>query len=104
MTQTVAINPAFSKPGPVPDLPNLAGQSRDELADLLRSAGVPEKQIRMRVQQLWQWVYNRGVTDLAQTRGLVKFMGNLNEGSANDFNRLGRTNPDTQFLVMQYAL
>ena len=72
MTQTVAINPAFSKPGPVPDLPNLAGQSRDELADLLRSAGVPEKQIRMRVQQLWQWVYNRGVTDLAQMTNVSK--------------------------------
>lgn len=44
------------------------------------------------------------VTDLAQTRGLVKFMGNLNEGDTSDFNTLGRTAPDTQFLVMQYAL
>ncbi|MEO0474499.1 MAG: ShlB/FhaC/HecB family hemolysin secretion/activation protein [Planctomycetota bacterium] len=44
------------------------------------------------------------VTDLAQTRGLIKFMGNLNEGDINDFNTLGRTAPDTQFLVMQYAL
>lgn len=44
------------------------------------------------------------VTDLAQTRGLIKFMGNLNEGDASDFNNLGRTAPDTQFLVMQYAL
>ena len=44
------------------------------------------------------------VTDLAQTRGLIKFMGNLNEGDTSDFNTLGRTAPDTQFLVMQYAL
>ncbi|MFK7789233.1 MAG: ShlB/FhaC/HecB family hemolysin secretion/activation protein [Phycisphaeraceae bacterium] len=44
------------------------------------------------------------VTDLAQMRGFVRLMGNLNEGSANDFNRLGRTAPDTRFLVMQYAL
>jgi hemolysin activation/secretion protein len=44
------------------------------------------------------------VTDLAQTRGLIKFMGNLNEGDTTDFNTLGRTAPDTQFLVMQYAL
>lgn len=44
------------------------------------------------------------VTDLAQMRGLVRFMGNLNQGDTNDFNRLGRTAPDTQFLVMQYAL
>lgn len=44
------------------------------------------------------------VTDLAQTRGFVKLMGNLNEGNTSDFNTLGRTAPDTQFLVMQYAL
>ncbi|MGB0767937.1 MAG: ShlB/FhaC/HecB family hemolysin secretion/activation protein, partial [Phycisphaeraceae bacterium] len=44
------------------------------------------------------------ITDLAQTRGVVKFRGNLNQGNANDFNTLGRTAPDTQFLVMQYAL
>ena len=43
-------------------------------------------------------------TDLSQTRGFVKFMGNLNEGNTSDFNTLGRTAPDTQFLVMQYAL
>ena len=44
------------------------------------------------------------VTDLAQTRGLVKLMGNLNEGDASDFATLGRTNPDTRFLILQYAL
>lgn len=43
-------------------------------------------------------------TDLSQTRGLVKLMGNLNEGDTSDFNTLGRTAPDTQFLIMQYAL
>lgn len=44
------------------------------------------------------------VTDLSQTLGFVKFMGNLNEGSQNEFNTLGRTAPDTQFTIMQYAL
>ncbi len=44
------------------------------------------------------------VTDLAQTVGFVKFMGNLNKGNQSDFNTLGRTAPDTQFLIMQYAL
>lgn len=44
------------------------------------------------------------VTDLSQTLGFVKFMGNLNEGSQSDFNTLGRTAADTQFTVMQYAL
>jgi 23S rRNA (adenine2503-C2)-methyltransferase len=36
--------------------------SREALADALGTIGVPEKQRRMRVQQLWNWIYIRGVT------------------------------------------
>ena len=43
------------------------------------------------------------VIDLAQTH-TSKLMGNLNEGDASDFATLGRTNPDTRFLILQYAL
>jgi 23S rRNA (adenine2503-C2)-methyltransferase len=41
---------------------NLSGLTRDELRDVLLGLGVPEKQARMRVQQLWHWLYNRGAT------------------------------------------
>ncbi|MEM7422899.1 MAG: 23S rRNA (adenine(2503)-C(2))-methyltransferase RlmN, partial [Pseudomonadota bacterium] len=41
--------------------PTLIGLDRDGLADAVRSVGVPERQIRMRVGQLWQWLYQRGV-------------------------------------------
>ena len=41
--------------------PSLTGLTRKGLADALRSIGVAEKQIRMRVQQLWHWLYIRGV-------------------------------------------
>lgn len=44
------------------------------------------------------------VTDLSQTRGFARLRGNLNQADAGEFNALGRTAPDTQFLVMQYAL
>jgi 23S rRNA (adenine2503-C2)-methyltransferase len=40
--------------------PSLAGLGRDGLAAALRAIGVPEKQIRMRVGQLWSWIYARG--------------------------------------------
>ena len=36
--------------------------SRAALADALGTIGVPEKQRKMRVQQLWNWIYVRGVT------------------------------------------
>ncbi|MCB1521245.1 MAG: 23S rRNA (adenine(2503)-C(2))-methyltransferase RlmN [Hyphomicrobiaceae bacterium] len=42
--------------------PSLAGLSRVRLAEALGAIGVPEKQRRMRVNQLWSWIYVRGVT------------------------------------------
>ncbi len=42
--------------------PSLAGMTRDGLKQALAEAGVPEKQLRMRVGQLWSWIYARGVT------------------------------------------
>src|SRR5256714_2244055 len=43
-----------------PAKPSLVGLSRAELAEALAGIGVPEKQRKMRVQQLWQWLYVRG--------------------------------------------
>ena len=41
---------------------SLAGLTRNGLKEALAQAGVPEKQQRMRVGQLWSWIYARGVT------------------------------------------
>jgi 23S rRNA (adenine2503-C2)-methyltransferase len=46
-----------------PDKPSLVGLSRVELGTALGALGVPETQRRMRVQQLWHWIYVRGATD-----------------------------------------
>ena len=43
-----------------PERPSLVGLTRAQLADALGSVGVPEKQRKMRVQQLWHWLYFRG--------------------------------------------
>src|SRR5258707_2450781 len=45
-----------------PAKPSLVGLSRAALADALGGIGVPDKQRKMRVQQLWNWIYVRGVT------------------------------------------
>ncbi len=43
------------------DKPSLAGLGREGLRAALAAAGVPEKQQRMRVNQLYSWLYVRGV-------------------------------------------
>ncbi len=48
---------------PASPKPSLAGLSREVLRSALARVGVPEKQLRMRVNQLWSWIYVRGVTD-----------------------------------------
>jgi len=67
MSATVQTNP-FVEKAPLelyvpPAMPSLVGLTRAELADALGEAGVPEKQRKMRVQQLWHWIYVRGVRD-----------------------------------------
>src|SRR5262245_30905254 len=44
-----------------PSKPSLVGLSRAALADALGAVGVPAGQHKMRVQQLWHWLYVRGV-------------------------------------------
>ena len=51
---------------------NLVGLTRDGLRSALIAAGTPEKQARMRVGQIWQWVYHWGVRDFAQMTNLAK--------------------------------
>lgn len=43
--------------------PSLAGRTRAGLAEALAEIGVPEKERRMRVGQLWNWIYHYGVRE-----------------------------------------
>ncbi|MCP4384799.1 MAG: 23S rRNA (adenine(2503)-C(2))-methyltransferase RlmN [Hyphomicrobiales bacterium] len=54
------------------DRVSLIGQSRQELAGHLRAVGVPDRQIRMRVAQIWNWLYTRGATDFAMMTNMSK--------------------------------
>jgi 23S rRNA (adenine2503-C2)-methyltransferase len=40
--------------------PSLVGLTRDELKAKLAAVGVPERELKMRVGQLWHWIYFRG--------------------------------------------
>src|SRR6185312_9224093 len=55
-----------------PEKPSLIGLSRAELADALGRVGVRENQRKMRVQQLWHWIYFRGLTSFDAMTSIAK--------------------------------
>ena len=60
-------------PRKLPDGPtNIVGLTRDQLRAALIAAGTPEKQAKMRVNQIWQWVYHWGVRDFEVMTNLAK--------------------------------
>ncbi len=68
ITQDVLTIPRKLPEGPV----NLVGMTRDAMRDALMVAGTPEKQAKMRVGQIWQWIYHWGVRDFADMTNLAK--------------------------------
>ncbi|CCD95648.1 putative pyruvate formate lyase activating enzyme 2 (yfgB) [Bradyrhizobium sp. ORS 375] len=55
-----------------PAKPSLIGLSRAELAARLGDIGVPERQQKMRVQQLWHWLYFRGAQSFDEMTSVSK--------------------------------
>jgi 23S rRNA (adenine2503-C2)-methyltransferase len=80
MTTTIEIAPAsapFVEKTPLeryvaPDKPSLVGLTRAQLGAVLGAIGVPEAQRKMRVQQLWHWIYFRGFTEFDLMTSLSK--------------------------------
>lgn len=68
ITQDVMTIPRKLPEGPV----NLVGLTREKLREALLSIGTPEKQAKMRVNQIWQWIYQWGVRDFAEMTNLSK--------------------------------
>jgi 23S rRNA (adenine2503-C2)-methyltransferase len=57
-----------------PAKPSLVGLSRAELAEQLGAIGVAPAQRKMRVQQLWHWIYVRGVQSFDEMTSISKEM------------------------------
>ena len=74
MTATAPITQdVLTIPRKVPEgAKNLVGMTREAMRDALIAAGTPEKQAKMRTNQLWQWVYHWGVRDFDQMTNLAK--------------------------------
>ncbi|WP_043622331.1 23S rRNA (adenine(2503)-C(2))-methyltransferase RlmN [Ensifer sp. ZNC0028] len=54
--------------------PSLIGLLREDMARALVEKGVPERQVKMRVSQLWHWLYVRGVSDFDHMTNVSKDM------------------------------
>jgi 23S rRNA (adenine2503-C2)-methyltransferase len=57
-----------------PAKPSLVGLSRVEIAERLGEIGVAAAQRKMRVQQLWHWIYVRGAKDFSEMTSISKEM------------------------------
>ena len=51
---------------------NLVGLTRAQMAEALVGVGTPAKQAKMRVGQIWQWIYHWGVQDFDAMTNLAK--------------------------------
>ena len=52
--------------------PSLIGMTRDDLRAVLADIGVADKQLRMRVSQIWSWLYAHGVREFDQMTNIAK--------------------------------
>src|SRR5437868_11142982 len=72
-------------PGPVDPVPvpraaapradgkvDLVGLSKEQIRAELESAGLEQKQAKLRAKQVWHWIYNRGVTDFENMSDVAK--------------------------------
>jgi 23S rRNA (adenine2503-C2)-methyltransferase len=69
ITQDVLTIPRKLTPG---GKPNLVGMTRDQMRAALIAVGTAEKQAKMRVGQIWQWIYHWGVRDFEAMTNLAK--------------------------------
>ena len=68
ITQDVHAIPRKLPEGPV----NLVGLTREQMRAAFLEAGIPERQAKMRVGQVWQWIHHWGVRDFGAMTNLAK--------------------------------
>ncbi|HCQ81842.1 MAG TPA: 23S rRNA (adenine(2503)-C(2))-methyltransferase RlmN, partial [Rhodobiaceae bacterium] len=73
---------------------SLCGASKPALDAALLSAGVSEKQIKMRRQQIWSWLYAHGVAEFDAMHNVAKA---VRAGLAENFTLDRLTTADAQY-------
>jgi len=72
MINLAAIRPHTMTSTAPPPKPSLAGATRAEIATALTDIGVPARELRMRANQLWHWIYHRGAADFSDMRNIAR--------------------------------
>ncbi|MBS1167459.1 MAG: rlmN [Proteobacteria bacterium] len=72
MSTLIDHSPVAASPVTAPEKPSLVGMTRVEMAKALLAIGVEERHLRMRVGQLWHWIYVRGVRDFSAMTNVAK--------------------------------
>lgn len=72
MTQTAITPDLLALPRQKSGLPNIIGLTRDAMRVAFIERGVPEKQAKMRVGQVWAWIYHWGITDFNDMTNVSK--------------------------------
>ena len=68
LTHNFVTVPRKAPEGPL----NIVGLTRSSLREVLIESGTPEKQANMRVGQIWQWIYEKGIRDFGKMTNLAK--------------------------------
>ncbi|MDJ1159753.1 23S rRNA (adenine(2503)-C(2))-methyltransferase RlmN [Chelatococcus sp. SYSU_G07232] len=63
---------AQATPAASPAKPSLVGLTREEIRAALAAVGVPEHELKMRLGQLWHWIYLRGARDFSEMTTIGK--------------------------------
>jgi 23S rRNA (adenine2503-C2)-methyltransferase len=71
MTTALAAKPPLAPAIKAPPR-SLAGATRVELGEALVALGVPGRDLRMRVGQVWHWIYHRGVHDFGAMLNIAR--------------------------------
>ena len=59
---------------------NLIGLTKPQLGEALLSIGVPQEKLKMRIDQIWKWIYVKGLRDFQEMTNLRKdFRSQLQE-------------------------
>lgn len=72
MTRTAITPDLLALPRKAEGPPNIVGLTREAMRIAFIERGVPEKQARMRVGQVWAWIYHWGITDFMDMTNVSK--------------------------------
>ncbi|WP_394693218.1 23S rRNA (adenine(2503)-C(2))-methyltransferase RlmN [Hyphobacterium sp.] len=70
MTAALNIYDPSAKPTAGPR--SLAGLTRPQMLEAMKSAGVEDRKAKMRAEQVWRWVHHHGVTDFEAMTNIAK--------------------------------